>query len=389
MAAIDREKIDTGLLVIAFLLGILSSIGLKMDIGAGFLEEGQYPDWLPAVTSGFIIIAYATITLTSVRARLDPSQIGDNAYYLGFVLTLVALAVTLYEIGSKLEAEISDPLRDVIAGFGIALSSTIIGVCVRVVLLQYRVDIVARERELQLTLNDAIRRFHSEIEDVVRGTKYLGIEIRQSLEEHHQQIAQNDGQRIEKLVEDITFSHQKALDEVVKQITKVNETLARSTRDTLSIAETESLKILRELPNQVQQTHLALATESRSTADTLKRSLEQLNEVMAEGIETLRTQVQVYVKETAGSHAEKVKSETALIDESVESLKKTLRSFADKVTENLNTIEATITKFSDMNEQACQSTERLRQNLELWSEQVKQNVDTHSKGWFTFGRSKR
>lgn len=334
MAVLDRERIDTALLLVAFFVGIGSSIVLKI---------GGYPVWLPAVTSGSVIVAYVAITLTSVRARLDPGQIGDNAYYLGFVLTLASLAYTLYELGVEagglgVEARDSDLFRDVIAGFGIALSSTIVGVILRVVLLQYRVDLVAREREIRLQLNDAMRRFHVEVEDFVRGTKFLGIEIRQSLDEHHQQMAKRYEQSIEELVKDLSSGHQKVLEGIVEQSKETNRGLVSSTRNSITNVEQAVLETAGTVSGQMQETNVAINEGVRSAAEVLKRNLQETSELMSGSLSDLRSEVRRSVEEMSRVHAENMKREADLIDEAATSMQ-SIGSFADGARNSISSAE--------------------------------------------------
>lgn len=81
---------------------------------------------------------------------MDAETIGDNSYYLGFLFTLTSLAVTLYfviEAGS----ETARLIPEIISGFGVALSSTIVGVFLRVLMLQLKVDVETRERRVRLS----------------------------------------------------------------------------------------------------------------------------------------------------------------------------------------------------------------------------------------------
>ena len=379
MAFLDREGIDSVLLVVAFLLGIASSLMVK----------AYYADliWLPALTSGGVIIAYATITLTSVRARLDPGQIGDNAYYLGFVLTLASLAYTLYELGSK--SEISEPIRDVIAGFGIALSSTIVGVIVRVILLQYRVDLVAREREFRLQLNDAMRHFHVEVEDAVRGTKYLGIEIRQSLDEHHHKMAESYEQRIENLVGDLSTGFQNVLDGIIEQNNETNKELAASTRNSLSKAEKAMLETLKTVSEQMQETNeamVAINEGARSSTNDLKRNLRETSEMMSESMSQLRTEVRRSVEGISLAHAETLKREAVLMDEAVTSMK-AIGSFAGSAQSSisnsekavlgmLNTVSGQLRETNAaINEGTRSAADALKRNRQETSEMMSEVMD--------------
>ena len=374
MAVLDRERIDSLLLIVAFLLGIGSSIMLK---------SSEFPVWLPALSSGGVIIAYVAITLTSLRARLDPSQIGDNAYYLGFVLTLASLAYTLYELGSK--PEISELFGDVIAGFGIALSSTIVGVIVRVILLQYRVDLVAREREIRLQLNDAMRRFHVEVEDVVRGTKYLGSEIRQSLDEHHHQMADSYEQRIEKLAGDLSTGYQQVLDGIIEQSKETNKGLVSSTRSSISGAEKAVLETLNTVSVQLQESNAAIHESTRSVVGIFKRNLQETSEMMSEGMGNLRSEVQRSVEEISRTHTENMKREAALMDEAATSMQaigsfagsaqSSLSSAEKAVLETLHTVSGQLQETNvTISESARSSADAVKLNLQETSEMMSEGL---------------
>ena len=101
----------------------------------------------------FIMLCY--IAFCGTRADI----IGDNIYYLGFLLTLVSLAYTLYKFTSA-DAEIDQ----IIKNFGIALSTTLIGVVGRVYFNQTHLEsdddensvgnVLEQEQMLQIRLNE-------------------------------------------------------------------------------------------------------------------------------------------------------------------------------------------------------------------------------------------
>src|SRR6056297_1423913 len=93
--SLDSFGLDRWLLGLAFLAGALGVVAFKLS---------DLPQWAPALFAAAVIVAYAALTWMLRSARLEPEQIGDNAYYLGFVLTLCSLAYTLWALGS-VEAE--------------------------------------------------------------------------------------------------------------------------------------------------------------------------------------------------------------------------------------------------------------------------------------------
>ena len=111
---LDGQRIG---FIVAFLVGAIGTISLK--------ENG-----VPAVYSialfFFVVLAYI-IYCSHSAGLIRPEILGDNIYYLGFLLTLVSLSYTLYKFSSA-----DNEIDQIIENFGIALSSTLIGVVGRV-----------------------------------------------------------------------------------------------------------------------------------------------------------------------------------------------------------------------------------------------------------------
>lgn len=371
MPSFDRERIDTALLIGAFVLGIGSSLVLKAN---------EYSVWLPAFTSGCIIVAYAAIAYNSGRARLEPDQIGDNAYYLGFVLTLTSLAYTLYKI--EPQAPDSELFGDVISGFGIALSSTIVGVIVRVILLQYRVDLVAREKEVRLELNDAMRRFHVQIEDAVRGTKYLCVEIRQSLSEYHQQMATNDKQRTQKLAEEISTGFQQVLENILEQSREANAGLGESMHNTISNAEQAVQEMVNTVSGLLSETNAAINESTRTTTEALKRNLQETGEATSEVMRELRINIGRSVEEMSSAHTESVKRGGTLTEEAAVSFKRSLKEADDVTSEVMDELRTNVRRsIEEMSSIHTESIKRGDVHMEEALTSMQQAIDTFKKGF--------
>ena len=135
-ALVSRDHLDKVALVVAFLAGAGGSWGAKA-LGLGpFVAVA----WTVGAM-GFYVLAVTVLG----RLRIEPEAIGDNCYYLGFLLTLSSLSATLYQL--TLSGEEAELMRSIIGGFGVALISTILGILLRVIFIQLRPDIVARLQE--------------------------------------------------------------------------------------------------------------------------------------------------------------------------------------------------------------------------------------------------
>jgi hypothetical protein len=263
------DSLDKILLGFAFLLGITGSI---------FLKVYNFDIWVPAIFSGTIIVVYALSAYTLPRVQLESDQVGDNAYYLGFVLTLTSLSFTLYELsGENAKAEF---IADVIAGFGIALSSTIVGVAVRVMFLQFRLDLVARDREARLTLSDAMRQFRAELSDTIRGVKFLGIEIRQSLNEHHNELAKSHAAVSDALHAEMLNAFKNALKPAgVQMIRMIEEVTENATASVTASAEARA------------DAEVELRTAIGASAKSIGSDMAEVLKVLEAGISASTTRV--------------------------------------------------------------------------------------------------
>lgn len=266
-----RDNFDKMLLAGAFFVGIFGSMVLK------FLSFGM---WIPAFFAASVILIYAVLTYQTQSARLEPDQIGDNAYYLGFVLTLCSLAYTLYELGGQ-ETE-SDFIKDVIAGFGVALSSTIIGVAVRVFMQQFRLDLTARDQEARLAINEAMRAFRNEIVDSIRGLKLFGAEIRQSLDEHHKSANKADQERLEAAMSTMLAGFETSLGKMVDDTHTANREIAERAGENIEALQSVMTGALQQIDISFVETGKSLSATTQVTGETTMRNLAEYRRALEE-----------------------------------------------------------------------------------------------------------
>jgi hypothetical protein len=96
-----------------------------------------------------IMLLYAAATYFSQAIRLRDDQTGDNLYYMGFLFTLTSLGVALFQFNTF------GGVENIVRNFGIAITSTIAGIALRVFFNQMRRDPIEVERAARLELADA------------------------------------------------------------------------------------------------------------------------------------------------------------------------------------------------------------------------------------------
>ena len=86
------------------------------------------------------MLCYAAALLLARSLRLRDDQSGDNLYYMGFLFTLTSLGAALMHFSAARAAE------EIVRNFGIAITSTIVGIALRVLFNQMRRDPLEVER---------------------------------------------------------------------------------------------------------------------------------------------------------------------------------------------------------------------------------------------------
>lgn len=369
------DALDKVLLCLAFVLGISGSILLKVY---------DFNVLIPAIYSAAVIIIYSVAAYTLPRVQLESDQVGDNAYYLGFVLTLTSLSFTLYELsGSEAKTEF---IAEVIAGFGIALSSTIVGVAVRVLFLQFRLDLVARDREARLALGDAMRQFRAELSDTIRGVKFLGIEIRQSLNEHHNELAKSHAAVSQSLHEAMLASFRDALKpagaHMIRMIAEVTEnatasmTASAEARAQAEVQLRTSIEAFATtLSSDIEKMHKALEasiTAAGSRVASVSLQLEQQLASSSNAIKGFSEQLAKQIGETVTAIAASNRDAGAISSKAIE---EATAAIAANVTRIAEALQQPSIDLSGRIEDATQGFAQLIKELERWSEALKKSVD--------------
>ena len=159
---------------------------LAFFVGGGFLillmksltASALFAVVLPVVLMG----SYALLLVDwpDLRPRYDFA--GDNFYYLGFLYTLISLAISLYQFNTE------GATSSIITNFGLALTSTILGLAGRILLNQPQ-DEDGAEASAREDLARANRRLRAEMEYSIDEFQQFRVEARRVFEQLDRGVA--------------------------------------------------------------------------------------------------------------------------------------------------------------------------------------------------------
>ena len=135
-------------------LGFFIGGGIAIVLMKSYADSPGLAVILPVLLMG----SYAlTLMWPDMRPRYESA--GDNFYYLGFLYTLISLAISLYQFNTE------GASSGIITSFGLALTSTILGLAGRILLSQSPEEATTdAERRARENLARANRRLRAEME---------------------------------------------------------------------------------------------------------------------------------------------------------------------------------------------------------------------------------
>ncbi len=169
LAGLGYSRPDTLAYLATFLLG-LGYFLIAKEVGLA--------QWLQSAGLVALMVGYSALVTLLPRIRFRLDQAGDNVYYLGFLFTLVSMAYALAQF-STLAAHSGEGTELVITNFGIALTTTIVGIFLRVLMHQMRVDPADFESMTRIELTEAAGRVRAAMENATLDFAQLQAEAAQ------------------------------------------------------------------------------------------------------------------------------------------------------------------------------------------------------------------
>jgi methyl-accepting chemotaxis protein len=143
------SNLDGFLFVSAFTIGALWILIFRLWL--------NLPATVALIGPLCVLISYAVLLLKG-NFSLREDRAADNLYYLGFLYTLVSLGVGLYRYKIELSG-----VENIISDLGVGLTTTIVGLFLRIVFLQLRVDPDEVGEDAKVELSRAIESFRAQV----------------------------------------------------------------------------------------------------------------------------------------------------------------------------------------------------------------------------------
>ena len=292
-----------------------------------------------------LMVFYAIIVFITKRYRLREDRVGDNIYYLGFLYTLVSLSYALYAY---------DPTgagaADIITNFGIAISTTILGLAGRVLFNQMREDPVEYEREARFSLAEASRELRSELGDISTELSNFKRKIVQITEEGVVDVTNAARDSMSDNVEKMSATSQEVIEKIQTAFTAFTDHSIR-----LNEVASKSVEALSTLFERIER----IEASPDLIAAKLDPALQKFDEVANEAMRRNRAQTNDLKRIRGMIDATAAASETlhqALADSDA-TMKRKMETLVDGVEKGL----AASSRFS---KEVGASTDALKQEVQ-------------------------
>lgn len=260
------------------------TFAIFLVLGVACIAVGKFSHWpqlwitaLPVI----IMLAYSTLLFTSRFLRLRDDQAGDNLYYLGFLFTLTSLGFSLWEF----QNDISD---EIVKNFGIAISTTIVGVALRVIFQQMRQDPLEVERSARLELAEAARKVRAELDETAmhfsnfqRTIIQRGVDAEAEIRERTGAELKNIAEGIQNFPEKITEALSDANKQAKSDLNAFSQSLLESMKTTTAAME-RSASALTVIIDDVAERLKAIHIPQEVAAEAIHPIARSLSEAIRE-----------------------------------------------------------------------------------------------------------
>ena len=160
------------------------SSDIKINLSIAYVLGSIFIFWNPLNTWNWIfpVIIMLGYLLIGSKGQLfvADEQKADSFYYLGFLFTLTALMKGLIVIGINPDQFSDDQLYIFLGQFGVAISTTIVGLAGRILLSQFRLRTDELEQAAETDLAKNVREFKVQLDTSMQMFRQFADDLRQT-----------------------------------------------------------------------------------------------------------------------------------------------------------------------------------------------------------------
>ena len=333
------------------------SITFFVFIGIGILAIFfNFRWWIPSL----LILLYFVIGRRMARQLINLEKFGDSLYFMGFVFTLIALVVGMDPFGGSSESLKS---TQILKMMGIALTTTVVGMILRLWVTHFRPTISDQESDARTDIAVLVEKLHNEIDSTLNYVANLRDTILRDSLTATDSFVKSTQKRIE------------------SQITVLEESTDKASSSITEIAQ-KSLTQLESHNTEMQKTREKSSADLAKMMADLQSGIEQsittssggMNEALGNVISQLDTSIESFNVKVSGIDlpTDILSSRLTPIVGELEASVQNMVSSLNNKTEELNTIENLMEKF--------QSIAQLSDNIESAYNKQKEVVDSLASG---------
>ena len=138
---------------------IVYVIGCLVTVFSSFFSQNYIPmAILCALMVAYFFVVYQLNIKNNLLLRNE--QLGDSFYYLGFLFTITALAVSLISMNADEEIKINSLLKN----FGIAIVTTLFGLVGRILFSQFRENLDDMNERAEMEVAQSVRNLKTQLD---------------------------------------------------------------------------------------------------------------------------------------------------------------------------------------------------------------------------------
>ena len=375
-----EEQLPRIMFVGTYILGVILII-----LATIFAQENSL---IVLLVSIIPMIIYG-IYVYSNRKKPNVNTIADSAYFLGFLFTITSISLSLYLLTPN-ENDLTKQFNRIIQIFGFALITTIIGLLIKVCVVNLKPDLDDLSENIMENLHESVSLFDDELVNAIERFQ----EIDQQLSDRYTDFT-NKVIRMEKDTLEKTSGH---LDHIITNSGQELEKFINESGQSLTTSMEESSKtltaIMTKVVKDIEEGGKALDVPSDLFTDKLSEPLSnmknQINEFNNELSEVIKSQraiasntekVSKIVTNLAEKMdiAEKLPDFVTVIDKSINEINlmtDTLKNTGNKLNEITQSFEKVIEDGKEKIIHSNERTEQMKEDYKFFQDYNKKMKDT-------------